>query len=152
MNTPTTDKLDQSHVAYVGRSHEQAVYTCKDAARERGVTPAQVTKTMLSIDADRQVYAILLPGDCKLNIQQVRQDTDKKIRLIPRDQIDALLGLVVGAISPVDLLGRAHFLMDRQLLGEETVTMSAGIPEAGIGLSPHALAELLNATIGDYSL
>ena len=127
--TRTTDRLDQAQVSYRVLPHDQSVFTCEDAARARGVAPGQVTKTMLGKDPSGQLYAILIPGDKKLKIKRVRQAAGgKRIELLPPDQISSQLDLVVGAISPVDLIGRAEIYMDRRLLDETTVTISAGCP------------------------
>ena len=153
MRTSTTDQLDRSQISYKVLPHRRPVFTCEDAARERGVTTAQIAKTMLGIDPDGQVYAILIPGDRKLKIKRVRQEVGgKRVELMPPDEISEKLELVVGAISPVDLIGRAKLYMDRRLINEETVTISAGIPEAGLGLSPQCLADLLQAEIGEFGV
>ena len=149
--TQTTDRLDQAQIPYQVLPHKDSVFTCEDAARERGVATSQVTKTMLGKDPGGQLYAILIPGDRKLKIKRVRQAAGgKRIDLVPPDEISSQLDLVVGAISPVDLIGRAEIFMDRRLLDEATVTISAGVPEAGIGLSPQRLADLLCAEIGEF--
>ena len=106
---------------------------------------------MLGKDPDGQIYAILLPGDRKLKIKRVRQAAGgKRIELVPPEEIGSQLGLIVGAISPVDLVGRAEIYIDRRLLDQDTVTISAGVPEAGIALSPQHLVELLGGQVGEY--
>ena len=151
MQTATTRSLDQAQVPYRILPHDGPVFTCEDAARSRGVRPAQVTKTMLGKDPSGKLYAMLLPGDQKLKIKRVRQAAGgKRIELFPPDEIAGQLGLVVGAISPIDLIGKADIFMDRRLLDEREVTISAGVPEAGIKLASQQLADLLAAVIGDF--
>jgi len=151
LQTETIRRLDEARVAYQVLSHDQPVFTCEDAARARNVSVAQVTKTMLGKDPDGQIYAILLPGDRKLKIKRVRQAAGgKRIELVPPEEIGSQLGLIVGAISPVDLVGRAEIYIDRRLLDQDTVTISAGVPEAGIALSPQHLVELLGGQVGEY--
>ena len=56
-------------------------------------------------------------------------------------------GLIVGAISPVDLIGRARIVMDPGVLDEEFVDISSGDPLAGIELASKELRDLLDAEI-----
>lgn len=151
MQTQTTGRLDEARVAYRVLRHDAPVFTCDDAARARGMTLAQITKTMLGKDPAGQLYAILLPGDRRLKIKRVRQAAGgQPIELVPPDEISSQLGLILGAISPVDLLGRAEIYIDRRLLDQDTISISAGVPEAGIALSPRDLAELLGGQVGDF--
>jgi Cys-tRNA(Pro) deacylase len=151
IRTDTTHSLDAARIPYRILAHDGPVFTCEDAARARGVRPAQVTKTMVGRDPTGKLYVMLLPGDQKLKIKRVRQAAGgKRIELVPPDEIASQLGLVVGAISPIDLIGKADIYMDRRLLDEKQVTVSAGVPEAGIELASQQLAELLAAVIGDF--
>ena len=152
IETSTTKRLDQAKIAYQILPHQQPVFTCDDAARERGVTTSQITKTMIGSNPEGEVYVILLPGDCKLKIKRVRQAAgSKKIELMPADQIQEKLGLTVGAISPVDLIGRAKFFIDQRFFDNATITISSGLPEAGIGLASQQLADLLDADVGTFT-
>lgn len=151
MQTPVTEFLDVQNIPYELKLHTQPVFTCTDAARERQVRLSQILKCMVGQDADENLYVMLIPGDKKLKIKRVRQLAGGiRIGLVPPEQLAQNLGLTVGAISPLQLLGKAaQFFLDNSVLREEWVTMSAGVPEAGVAVQTTQLAELLQGVWGD---
>lgn len=146
MRTSVTDYLESKAVAYVVRLHSQEVYTCEDAARERGVRLSQIVKCMIGKDPSGGLHVMLIPGDKTLKLKKVRGVAGGVlIDLVSRDQIAEELGLVVGAISPTQLAGRASFYVDPSLFREETVSISSGRPDAGVELSATDLEGVLGA-------
>jgi prolyl-tRNA editing enzyme YbaK/EbsC (Cys-tRNA(Pro) deacylase) len=106
---------------------------------------------MVGIDGEEHIYVMLIPGDKVLKIKRVRQLTNGiRIDLADRDVISKTLGLTVGALSPIQLIGKAkRYFMDNHVFREERVAMSSGDPNSGILLNPHGLAETLQATTCD---
>ncbi|MGB0562336.1 MAG: aminoacyl-tRNA deacylase [Spirulinaceae cyanobacterium] len=147
MPTAVTTFLDSAQIEYQIKPHRQAVYTCADAARERKVRLSQILKCMLGQDEQQQLYVMLIPGDKILKIKRVRQLTQgRRVALIPPEAIASQWGLTVGAVSPIQLLGKAQqFFMDNTVFREDLVTMSSGEPDAGIMVRSQTLAELVNA-------
>ena len=141
--------FDNLGIKYEIKKHQSPVYTCEDAAKERGVVLAQVLKCMVGKDSEGNIYAMLLPGDRLLKIKKVRQIAQgANISLAPTEEL-AKLGLEVGAISPVQLLGRAKFYMDKTVLNEEYITISSGAADAGVMLKTKDLAGVIKPDLCD---
>lgn len=149
MSIDVTECLEARGVHFTLKPHHTPVYTSEDAARERGVRLSKIVKTMIAEDELGQVYAAMVPGNRTLKMKQLRQVVGREqVALIPPSELEARLGLMVGAISPIQLLKRGvRFLLDRTVLAEELVTVSAGRPDAGVELSAADLKELLDATV-----
>ena len=155
MHTDITDILDRNRITYRLKPHRNPVYTSEDAARERGVRLSQVVKTMLLTDNQARTVVALLPGDRRLNIRRVEQVTGiPGLRWMGRNTLETRLGLVAGAIAPVDtVLAEFPFVIDAAVFEETLVTISSGDPNAGIELESSGLRQLLKqATIADISL
>ena len=50
METDVTRMLNDAGIPYTPKPHAKPVYTCKDAARERGVRVSQIVKCMVGKD------------------------------------------------------------------------------------------------------
>ncbi|MEA2062246.1 MAG: YbaK/EbsC family protein [Gemmatimonadota bacterium] len=154
LETAVTRFLDEAGVSYVVKPHAREVFTCEDAARERGVRLSQIVKCMIGCGPDgtdeKNLYVMLVPGDRRLKIKKVRNLAGGiRIDLVPPDRIAERLGLTVGAISPTQLAGKARFYMDRTLFSDQFVDISSGDPGAGVELSPQDLQAILGAEVCD---
>ncbi|PIE64269.1 MAG: hypothetical protein CSA26_08935 [Desulfobacterales bacterium] len=147
MKTKVTDFLDSANIPYEIKPHTKAVYTCEDAARERNVRLTQILKCMIGQDERQNIYVMLIPGDKILKIKRVRQIAKgRRIELISPDKLSDNLGLTVGAISPIQLLGKAkQFLIDNNVFREDYIDISSGDPDAGIEMRADTLADIVNA-------
>src|SRR4028119_273298 len=121
VRTAVTQFLDSLGVNYKLMSHEQKAFACEDVARERGLRLSQVVKCMVGHDPKGDIHVMLIPGNKVLKLKRAREVAGGiRINLVPPEQLEAL-GLIVGAISPTQLIGRAKFYIDNHLLREETV-------------------------------
>jgi Cys-tRNA(Pro)/Cys-tRNA(Cys) deacylase len=154
MNFTSTalDCLDSHDVPYTLKPHQRPALTCELAAEERGVRLSQIVKCMIGTTDQGELVAMLLPGDRKLKSGKARKCLNaKSIQLVSPEVLKTDHNLIVGAISPVDLIGRARILMDPGVLDEEVVDISSGDPLAGIELSSAELRELLGAQIAELT-
>jgi Cys-tRNA(Pro) deacylase len=148
VNTPVTDYLDDHGIAFQLKEHQQSALTCESAAVERGVRVSQIVKCMVGETDRGELAVMLLPGDRRLKSSKARKWLKAgRLDLIPPDRLAAEHGLVVGAISPIQLLGKAQILMDPSVLDEELVDISSGDPMAGIELPSTVLRDLLKAEV-----
>jgi prolyl-tRNA editing enzyme YbaK/EbsC (Cys-tRNA(Pro) deacylase) len=155
MQTSVTQFLDSVQAAYTLKPHQTPVYTCEDAARERGLRVSQVVKCMVGQDQQSYLHIMLLPGDKILKLKRVRQLAGSlPIHLLPPEELAQRYDLMVGAISPFQFLDKAkfhitpRFYIDPTVRAEEDVSVSSGHPSAGILLKSALLLELLQATQG----
>ncbi|HUC56858.1 MAG TPA: YbaK/EbsC family protein [Streptosporangiaceae bacterium] len=142
-------------VSFVLKPHRRPALTCELAAEERGVRLSQIVKCMIGETGEAgesELVALLLPGDRKLKSSKARKSLGvRSLRLVSPELLKSEHGLIVGAISPVDLIGRAKVVMDPGVLEEEFVDISSGDPLAGIELSSKELKDVLDAEIAEIT-
>lgn len=151
LSTPVIDHLDALGVDHLVRRHTRPALTAELAAAERGVRVSQIAKCMVAADPEGQLYVLLLPGDRRLKLRKARRGLGGvALRLVDREELGDRYGLIVGAISPVQLLSHgAVMVCDPTLLDEQWVDISSGDPLAGVELRSRDLVALLGATLLD---
>lgn len=151
--TPVTAALQRLGIDYRVLVHPQPVYTAEDAAAARGVALSQVTKAMIVTAEGGGWWCVLIPGHRRLDLSQVAETLSRSgARLAKPREVERVTGYRVGAISPLGLLEKEiHFLLDRAVLAQEWITISAGTPEAGILLRSRDLLRALNPTLGTFT-
>lgn len=146
VKTDVTDHLDEMKVRYVVKPHREAALTAEAAARERGVRVSQIVKCMIGETESGRLVAMLIPGDKRLKSSKARKRVGaSSLKLVAPERLVADFGLVVGAISPTQLVGRALILADPTVLAQERITISSGDPLAGLELSAHDLLDAVGA-------
>jgi Cys-tRNA(Pro)/Cys-tRNA(Cys) deacylase len=148
VRTSVTDLLDSLGVAYAVKTHEQPALTAETAAAERRVRVSQIVKCMVGRTNSEQLVVMLIPGDRKLKSSRARKHVRAaSLDLVPPNLLESELGLIVGAISPTQLLGQARILMDPLVLDEEFVDISSADPMAGVELRSLDLQSVLGAEL-----
>ncbi len=145
MRTSVTDFLDSRNVPYQVKAHNEPVFTCEDAARQRRVRLSQIVKTILLKGQDDRIVVALLPGHKKLALKKLKRVSGhKSLEFMDRNAIEKELGVVVGAMAPISpaLEGLPVFI-DPSVFEEEVVDISSGDPRAGVELSREDFRDLL---------
>ena len=138
------DTLDSNRISYTIKKSVFPALSCESVAKHREVYLSQVVKCMVGENSGEEIFGMLIPGDRVLKIKKVRNLLGGvRVFLMSPEDLVYKLGLTVGAISPLQLLGKATLLMDKRIFDEEKVDISSGTPLAGIQLSP---IDLLTAT------
>ena len=146
MITEVTRCLDELGVAYTIRAHEAPAYTAEDAALHRGIALSQIVKCLIGSSGDSLV-AMLLPGDRRLKSSLARKHLGAHhLALAEPGSLEAM-GLIVGAIAPYHLLGRARMLMDPSVMEERLVDISSGDLCAGVELESEQLLQTTGAEL-----
>jgi Cys-tRNA(Pro)/Cys-tRNA(Cys) deacylase len=148
MKTKVTDYLDQLKVPYELKQHTKPVFTSEEAAKERRVSLPQIVKTMLLMEQDSVVVAVL-PAHKKLDLKKLKKLSGyKNLQFIDKESIERRTSLVVGAIAPVGhmLKGMAIFV-DPCIFREEFLDISSGDPRAGLELHRDVLKKVLDGAV-----
>jgi prolyl-tRNA editing enzyme YbaK/EbsC (Cys-tRNA(Pro) deacylase) len=145
METEITRKLDALRVPYKIKPHRMPVFTTEDAARERDVRVSQIVKTMLLVDPNEDIILAVLTGDSRLNVRAIKEYTGRKdLRFMAKSGMEQM-GLVVGAIAPVDdRFNQLTKFVDPRVFEEDMVDISSGHPQAGIEIKSSCLKRLLD--------
>lgn len=144
--------LNENEISFEVLEHSKKVYTCDETALERKVDLSQVTKTLLCYDKRKNIVGFLIPGNTSLNQRKARKVVQSnKLRFIDRDFLTQEFGLIIGAISPLLMLGKATFYMDEKLNEVEELTISSGEAGSGIRLLSKSLQELVGVVLCDIT-
>ncbi|WP_010203193.1 Cys-tRNA(Pro) deacylase [Salinibacterium sp. PAMC 21357] len=148
--TPATVALDAQGITFTAHPYENRTTTTEfgaEAARELGIEPARVFKTlMVSIDAEMVVAVVPVSG--LLDLKALAAVFHGK-KAVMADPIVAQrrTGYVVGGISPIGQKTAHRTVIDETIALFDTVFVSGGRRGFDIELTPHDLARATRATI-----
>ena len=154
-NNNITNFLDDNHIEYELKLHDNEVYTCEDAAFQRDVKISQIVKCILLSSKKKYYYLALLPGDKRLNTSDLKKITkEKSLNFVNSEKLINVFDLIPGAVSPLSQkLDTLPKFMDRKIFDEDLVDISSGDPKVGIELESKSLLEVLqNVQVVDISL
>lgn len=145
-----TGPLSEAGISFTLKPHAEPALTSEAAAEQRGVRVSQIVKCMVARSEDGQLVALLIPGDRTLKLKKVRKYVGgSPLALVDPTQLAEELGVTVGAISPVQLIGRVRIFMDPTMLAEDQVDISSGDPLGGVELQSADLQRFLDAEVAD---
>ena len=153
MQTRVTEILDRNRIKYKVKPHSRKVYTCQEAAAERGVKVNQIVKCMIVKDLEDDFYIALLPGDKKLNLKKLAKILNqKKVKIASKKEVERITGYILGAVSPVGIKRKdIQFYFDRSIMDEDHIDISSGRADAGIELKSGDLLDLLRPQLVDIT-
>lgn len=152
IKTLVTHELDALGISYNIRPHSAPAFTAEQAARERGVRLSQIAKAMVVKVGDGLVLAVV-PGNRRLSLRRLARSLGhKSARLADPDEARAATGFEIGSISPIGATARGlEVWVERALIDEEYVDISAGRPDAGVELLSKDLLRAVNGRLADIS-
>jgi Cys-tRNA(Pro)/Cys-tRNA(Cys) deacylase len=141
--------IDAAGLAYRVVRHGP-VRSLAEAATARGVTPAQVVKTLVVRRADDDYVFVLVPGDRTIAWPKLR-DLLGVSRLSMPDATTAkeVTGYERGTITPFGSVRAWPVVADALVTGE--VTLGAGAHGVAVAVDGAALVAALAATVADVS-
>ncbi len=150
LDGPVVGPLREAGVPFVIKPHAEEAFTSAHAAEQRGIRISQIVKCMVAQSERGQLVVLLIPGDKTLKLRKVRKLVDgSPLALVDPEQLRTTHELTVGAISPVQLLGRARIFMDPTVLEEELVDISSGDLCSGVELASKDLRDFVGAEVAD---
>lgn len=126
------------------------VRSLEEAAEARGVTPAQVIKTMVVRRAAEDYLFVLVPGDRNISWPKLRSHLGVNRVSMP-DAADALrvTGYERGTITPLGSTGDWPVLADKRITG--LVSIGAGEHGASLQVDATELIRVLHAEVTDVT-
>ena len=113
---------------------EQPSATVAEAAEALGCDPGMIAKT-LSFLVDGQPVLILADGLARIDNRKYKDTFGCKAKMIPPDQVGALVGHETGGVCPFGVNGGVTVCLDESLRKHETVYPAAGDDHSGVRLS-----------------
>lgn len=141
--------LDAAGVAYRVVRHGP-VRDLAEAAVARGVTPAQVVKTLVVRRGDDDYVFVLVPGDRTISWPKLRALLGvSRLSLPDAEAARAATGYERGTITPFGATRAWPVVVDERVTGE--VTLGAGAHGVAVAVDAAAVAGALGATVADVS-
>ena len=108
--------------------------TVAEAAKALGCEPGMIAKTLSFLQGDRPVL-ILAEGTARIDNAKYKARFQKKAKMIPSDQVEALVGHSVGGVCPFGVNENVAVYLDESLRLHETVYPAAGTDHSAVRLS-----------------
>jgi len=144
--------LDAKGINYRLLYHNRSVFTCEEAAKERGVLLSEMIKCILLVDKDENYFLACVPSDKKVYPQKVRELMNcKRLSFASKEEIEEVLGYTMGAIPPLLLKNDVPIIFDNEIINKERVNICTGNPKAGLELNSKDLIGLINPKFGDIT-
>jgi len=114
------------------------------AALGHGVTPGQIAKT-LSLKVGDENFLVVTRGDARLDNKKAKAVFGGKVRMLGAEEVVAITGHPVGGVCPFGLPTPLPVYCDVTLQDFDEVVPAAGSTNSAVRISPHRMAELVDA-------
>lgn len=126
------------------------VRSLEEAAEARGVTPAQVIKTMVVRRAAEDYLFVLVPGDRNISWPKLRSHLGvNRVSMPDADDALRVTGYERGTITPLGSTGDWPVLADERITG--LVSIGAGEHGASLQVDATELIRVLHAEVTDVT-
>ena len=113
---------------------EKSSATVAEAAAALGCAPGMIAKSLSFLQNDQAVL-ILAEGTARVDNKKYKARFGCKARMIPGDQVEALIGHDVGGVCPFGVNEGVTVYLDESLKMHETVYPAAGTDHSAVRLS-----------------
>jgi len=150
VSTHITQYLESQRVHFRLLPHQTPATTIEDAAKQRGISPQQMVKSIVLRDMSNRYAIACAPGDKSVDPKKVRALLGwRRMTCVSMDEVISLTGYQIGTVVPLLLRTPMTIVFDQQLLAEPEVTISSGSNMAGLALSCEDLIQLAQPLLGD---
>ena len=120
----------------------------EDAARQRGVDPSQVVKTMVVRLEDGSFVLVLVPGDRVIDWPSLRGLLGaRRLSMADEDEAFEVTGYRRGAITPLGAAGSLDVIADESISSLDPASIGGGAHGVAVHLSGADLVEGLGAVV-----
>ena len=150
MPSAALEALESSGIAYRVIRHGP-VRSLAEAARARGVEPADVVKTMVVRRGKGDYVFVLVPGDRAISWPRLRALLGVSRLSMPDATVARdVTGYERGTITPLGSATAWPVIADERLLGRE-ITLGAGDHGVAVAVRAEDVLEALRATVADVT-
>jgi Cys-tRNA(Pro)/Cys-tRNA(Cys) deacylase len=126
--TPVTQALDCLEIPYRFFRHSGAVSSLEQAARERGQRPGQIIRSILFRLAEDDFVMVLVAGTQQVDWPTLRRYLGiTRMTMASEDEVLAVTGYPLGAVSPFGLPQPLRILADESIFVESEVSIGSGV-------------------------
>ena len=147
VRTNTMRLLDANDVAYEVFAFSPDIHSATEVADVVGLAPGEVYKTLVVLRPRGKPLLVMVAGDQHVDLKALAASVaEKRLRMAPHRDAEALTGLQVGGISALALLNKGfEVCIDRAAQDLERVTISAGKRGINLRLSVPDLVRVTGA-------
>lgn len=153
ISTRVTETLQRLGIEFRVLPHSKPVFTCEEAASERGVPLAEMVKCMVFIDkGSRRVLLACVPADKRVALNRLKHAANmKSFAAASVEEIAEATGFERGSIAPIGLPESITVIADAALLRKKKVNISSGLPTAGVELSAWDFRKAVGGTFAQIT-
>ena len=150
MTTPALEAADRLGIAYRVIRHGP-VRSLAEAAAARGVSPADVIKTLVVRRGDDDFLFVLVPGDRTISWPKLRALLGvSRLSMPDADLAKQVTGYERGTITPFGSVRPWPVIVDERVSGRQ-VTLGAGDHGVAIAVAADEMVTALGADVADIS-
>ena len=124
--------------------HEETIDTVEHAAMRIGCTEPEIAKT-LSFVVDEKPVIVVMAGDGRVNNSKFKAKFHTKPHMVPRDQVEELIGYQPGGVCPFGIPSDIPVWLDISMKRFAYVHPAAGDEYTSVTLTPEELEQASNA-------
>ena len=124
--------------------HEETIDTVEHAAMRIGCTEPEIAKT-LSFVVDEKPVIVVMAGDGRVNSSKFKAKFHTKPHMVPRDQVEELIGYQPGGVCPFGIPSGIPVWLDVSMKRFAYVHPAAGDEYTSVTLTPEELEQASNA-------
>jgi Cys-tRNA(Pro)/Cys-tRNA(Cys) deacylase len=129
----------------------EPVSSLEEAAAQRGISPADIVKTIVVRISDESYVFVLVPGDRAISWPKLRAHLGtKRLSLPDPATAQAVTGYVRGTITPLGSTRAWPVVADASMLGR-TVALGSGATHTHVLVDADALVAALSAAVVDVT-
>lgn len=145
--TPATDFLRRHHITFSEHVYEYVEHGgARESARQLGLDPHAVVKTLIMEDENARPLVMLMHGDREVSTKNLaRQIGSKRIAPCRPDVAQRHSGYQVGGTSPFGTRRAMPVYVEQSVLALPHIVINGGRRGYLIGIDPASLVTLLQA-------
>jgi Cys-tRNA(Pro)/Cys-tRNA(Cys) deacylase len=143
--------LDTLGIHYEIREYEVDVndLSAEHVARDIGLPPEQVFKTLVARGDRGGVLLAVVPADAEVDLKALaRQSGDRKVELVPLKEVQPLTGYIRGGVTALACKRDYPVYADEQIELFDVISVSAGMRGVQMLLAPVDYLRATGATLG----
>lgn len=138
--------------AYEVVEFEERTATSAEAAAAIGCEIAQIAKSLIFQTKKTETPVLVIAsGANRVDEKALRHLLGEPVRRPDADFVRAATGFAIGGTPPVGHATPLRTILDRDLLGHETIWAAGGTPNAVFRLTPAQLQHLTGGTVADIA-
>ena len=144
LNETVYEWLDKKGYADRITEHTGTIDTVEHAAQQIGCSEAEIAKT-LSFIVDEKPVIVVMAGDGRVNSSKFKAQFHTKPSMVPRDQVEELIGFAPGGVCPFGVREDIPVWLDVSMKRFEYIHPAGGNEFVSVKLTPEELEKASDA-------